>query len=216
MFVMEELPMSVEAEAYRTLRSNLQYSIFDTECKVIAITSANPQEGKSTIAGNIALALAQCEKKVILIDCDLRKPSLHKKFNLSNKTGITEIIIAKEAKIIIGEKYNEYLTIVTSGTRPPNPAELLGSRYMTNVLNALRKAYDYVILDTPPLEAVTDGQILAAHADGTILVVKAEATKKTSVHNAISMLKKVNARIIGVVLNEVKVKNSYYYDEDEN
>lgn len=214
MFVMEELPVSIVAEAYRTLRSNLQYSIFDSDCKVIVITSTEPGEGKSTVAGNIALALGQCEKKVILIDCDLRKPTLYKRFNLSNKTGLTEIIIAKEEKIVIGEKYNDYLTIVTSGTKPPNPAELLGSRYMTNLLNALRKAYDYVILDTPPLQAVTDGQILSAHADGTILVVKAETTKKTSVHNAINMLKRVNARIIGVVLNEVKVKNSYYYEKD--
>lgn len=205
MHVMEEYPRSDIAESYRTLRMNLQYSYFDSNHKVIVVTSASPKEGKSTVAGNIALALAQDDKKVILIDCDLRKPTLDKRFNLSNERGLTDLVIAKENKIVVGENYNENLTILTSGKIPPNPTEILSSNYMVRLTNSLRNIYDYVILDTPSIELVTDAQILAAKFDGTILVVKAETTKKSSVHNAINILRRVNANIIGIVLNEIEI-----------
>ncbi len=214
MNIMEEYPVSAIAESYRTLRTNLQYSYFDGNHKVIVITSANPKDGKSTIAGNIALALAQEEKKIILIDCDLRRPTLNKRFNISNETGVTELVINKKDEVIVGQRYSENLTILTSGKIPPNPTEILSSKYMFQLINALRKAYDYVIIDTPPVELVTDAQILSTRADGTILVVKAESTKKSSVHNAINMLRRVNANIIGIVLNEIEgEKSNYYYGE---
>ncbi|WP_404987637.1 CpsD/CapB family tyrosine-protein kinase [Clostridium culturomicium] len=213
--IMEEYPMSSVAEAYRILRTNLQYSSFNGQYKVIVITSANPQEGKSTTAVNIALALAQAEKKVILIDCDLRKPTLNKRFNMSNSTGLSELVISRASKATIGEVYNENLTVLTSGRIPPNPSEILGSKYMSSLIYALRSVYDYIILDAPPVQVVTDAQVLSAKADGTILVVKAEVTKKSSVHNAINMLRKVNANIIGIVLNEVEKKESHYYQDIE-
>lgn len=208
MHVMEEYPTSDIAEAYRTLRMNLQYSYLGSNHKVIVVTSANPKEGKSTVAANMALALAQDDKKVILIDCDLRKPTIDKRFNISNETGLTELVIAKESEITFGYNYNENLTILTSGKIPPNPTEILSSNYMLRLINSLRNIFDYIILDAPSVELVTDAQILAAKFDGTILVVKAETTKKSSVHNAINILRRVNANIIGIVLNEIEIKQS--------
>lgn len=210
--IVERKPKSIAAESYRTLRTNLQYSSFDDEYKVIVITSSEPGEGKSTTAGNLALSLAQGDKKVILIDCDLRKPSIHKKFKLSNTVGLSDVIVEKESVTNVGHKYNNNLTILTSGKIPPNPAEMLASKAMTALIEALKKVFDYVILDTPPVQAVTDAQILSTKADGTILVVRAERTKKDSVHNSIGLLRKVNANIIGTVLNGLEEsRNNYYY-----
>ncbi|MEG2936649.1 MAG: CpsD/CapB family tyrosine-protein kinase, partial [Clostridium sp.] len=211
--IVEKEPKSIAAESYRTLRTNIQYSSFDEDYKVIVITSSEPGEGKSTTAGNLAVSLAQSDKNVILIDCDLRKPSLHKKFNLSNTVGLSDVIVEKESVKNVGFKYSKNLTVLTSGKIPPNPAEMLGSKSMGALIEALKKVFDYVILDTPPVQAVTDAQILSTKADGTILVVRAEQTKKDSVHNSISLLKKVNANIIGTVLNglEASTNNYYYY-----
>lgn len=209
--IVEREPKSIAAESYRTLRTNIQYSSFDEDYKVIVITSSEPGEGKSTTAGNLALSLAQGEKKVILIDCDLRKPSIHKKFKLSNTLGLSDVIVEKESVTNVGYKYNKNLTVLTSGKIPPNPAEMLGSKAMTALLDALKKVFDYVIIDTPPIQAVTDAQILSTKADGTILVVRAEKTKKDSVHNSVSLLKKVNANIIGTVLNGLEMNNNNYY-----
>ena len=212
MFIVETKPKSIAAESYRTLRTNLQYSSFDKEYKVIVVTSAEPGEGKTTTAGNLALSLAQGEKKVILIDCDLRKPSLHKSFKISNTIGLSDVLIGVESLSKTINKYNKNLIVLTSGKIPPNPSEMLGSKAMTDLLKAIQQEFDYVILDTPPIQAVTDSQILATKADGTILVIKAESTKKESVQNSINLLKKVNAHIIGTVLNGVdNKKNKYYY-----
>lgn len=212
MFIVEKEPKSIAAESYRTLRTNLQYSSFDKEYKVIVVTSSEPGEGKSTTAGNLAISLAQGEKKVILIDCDLRKPSLHKRFKVSNIMGLSDVLIGREVIETAGSKYKQNLTILTAGKIPPNPAEMLGSKAMTALLKELQQEFDYVILDTPPVQAVTDSQILSTKADGVILVVKAEMTKKESVQNSINLLKKVNAHIIGTVLNGVDNKrNKYYY-----
>ncbi|SDP06869.1 CpsD/CapB family tyrosine-protein kinase [Clostridium gasigenes] len=212
MFIVETKPKSIAAESYRTLRTNLQYSSFDKEYKVIVVTSSEPGEGKSTTAGNLAMSLAQGEKKVILIDCDLRKPSLHKRFKISNIMGLSDVLIGREVIENAATRYKKNITVLTSGKIPPNPSEMLGSKAMTALLNELQGIFDYIILDTPPIQAVTDSQILGAKADGVILVVKAEKTKKESVQNSINLLKKVNAHIIGTVLNGVDNKrNKYYY-----
>lgn len=212
MFIVEKEPKSIAAESYRTLRTNIQYSSFDKEYKVIMVTSSEPGEGKSTTAGNLALCLAQGEKKVILVDCDLRKPSLHKKFKISNIVGLSDVMIGKEELVTAMHRYNNNLVILTSGKIPPNPSEMLSSKAMTTLLDALKKNFDYIILDTPPVQAVTDSQILATKADGAILVVRAERTKKDSVQSAINLLKKVNADVIGTVLNGLdNSRNKYYY-----
>jgi capsular exopolysaccharide synthesis family protein len=211
MFIVEKDPKSIAAESYRTLRTNLQYSSFDEEYKVIVVTSSEPGEGKSTTAGNLALSIAQGDKKVALVDCDLRKPSIHKKFGLSNTAGLSDVIVGKEDISIVGHRYNDNLTVLTSGKIPPNPSEMLASKSMKALIDALKSVFDCVILDTPPVQAVTDAQILSTRADGTLLVVRAEKTKKESVLNSVNLLKKVNANIIGTVLNGVDAKRSNYY-----
>ncbi len=212
MFIVEKEPKSIAAESYRTLRTNIQYSSFDKEYRVIVVTSSEPGEGKSTTAGNLALCMAQGDKKVILIDCDLRKPSLHKKFKISNLVGLSDVIIGKADLATAAHRYNKDLVLLTSGKIPPNPSEMLSSKIMEKLLESLKDTFDYIILDTPPVQAVTDSQILSTKSDGTILVVRAERTKKESVQNAINLLKKVNANIIGTVLNGIDVsRNKYYY-----
>ena len=125
MHIVEKEPKSIVAESYRTLRTNLQYSSFDSDYKVIVITSSNPSEGKSTVAGNLALSLSEGDRRVILIDCDLRKPTLHKRFELSNVTGLSDIMLAKEKNLVVGQRYNKNLIVITAGTIPPNPSEML-------------------------------------------------------------------------------------------
>ena len=211
MFIIEKDPKSIAAESYRTLRTSIQYSSFDKEIQVIVITSAEPGEGKSTTAGNLALALAQDGKNVILIDCDLRKPSLHKRFKLSNTIGLSEVLIGNQKAGEAAQMHNENLVVLTSGKVPPNPSEMLASKAMTNLIENLKDNFDYIILDSAPVQVVTDSQILSTKADGTILVVKAQKTKRDSVKNAIGLLKKVNANILGTVLNGVEQSKSNYY-----
>jgi len=210
-FIVENKPKSIVAEAYRTLRTNIQYSSFDKEIKTIAITSAEMAEGKSTIAGNIALTFAQSEKKVILIDCDLRKPSVHKNFKASNLVGISEVLLGKATIEESVQKRNDNLYFLTSGKIPPNPSEMLASSAMTELIEKLKEEYDIIVLDTAPIRVVTDAQILSTKVDGTILVVRAEITKKDVVIEAKNLLDKVGANIIGTVLYAVKNKSGKYY-----
>lgn len=219
MFIVEKKPNSIIAEAYRTLRTNIQYSSFDKKIRTIVITSSEAGEGKSTTAGNLAISFSQAQKKTIMIDCDLRKPSLHKKFRISNILGLSDVLKGKESLSETIHEYNEYLDVLTSGKVPPNPAEMLGSRSMSNLLEKLKGEYDIIILDSAPLQAVTDAQILSTKADGTIIVVRAEKTKRDSVIQAKELLQKVDANILGIVLNgveNIRKKYYYYYGTEEN
>ena len=212
MFVMEKAPKSIDAEAYRSLRSNVEYSSFDDEYRAIVVTSSVPGEGKSTTSGNLALSLAQSGNKVLLVDCDMRKPSIHKKFKISNMSGTAELLLRKESFEDVVNCYNENLTIITAGKIPPNPSEMLASRAMTAFIKEMKKEFKYIILDTPPLQAVTDAQVLSTKADGVLLVVRAGSTKKDAVLNSVDLIKKVQGKVIGTVLNGVEnKKNSYYY-----
>ena len=211
-FVMERKPKSVVSEAYRTLRTNIQYSSFDKKIQSIVVTSAEAAEGKSTVSGNLALAFAQNENRVIIVDCDLRKPSVHKNFKVSNLAGLTEVLIGKAQLNEVIQKGNEHLDILTSGKIPPNPAEMLASSAMTNLIDKLKEEYDVIILDSAPLGAVTDAQILSTKVDGTILVTRAERTKREVVLEAKNSLEKVGANILGCVLHAVEnTKGKYYY-----
>lgn len=212
MFVMEKAPKSIDAEAYRSLRSNIEYSSFDDEYRVIVVTSSVPGEGKSTTSGNLAIALAQSGNSVLLVDCDMRKPSIHKMFKISNAAGTAELLLRKKLFEEVANKYNENLTIITAGKIPPNPSEMLASRAMTAFIEEMKKEFKYIILDTPPLQAVTDAQVLSTKADGVLLVVKAGSTKKEMVLNSVDLIKKVHGKVIGTVLNGVEnKKNNYYY-----
>ncbi|MBD7911785.1 CpsD/CapB family tyrosine-protein kinase [Clostridium cibarium] len=212
MFIVEKKPKSISAEAYRTLRTNIQYSSFDKEIRTIVVTSSEPGEGKSTTSGNLAMSFAQAEKRTIIIDCDLRKPSLHKKFKISNLIGLSDVLIGKEKINSAIHEYNDNLSILTSGKLPPNPSEMLGSKSMSKLLQELRNYFDIIVLDSAPLQAVTDAQILSTKADGTVLVVRAEKTKRDSVIQAKALLDKVGANILGVVLNGIEnTRRKYYY-----
>ena len=212
MFVMEKAPKSIDAEAYRSLRSNIEYSSFDDEYRVIVVTSSVPGEGKSTTAGNLAIALEQSGNKVLLVDCDMRKPSIHKKFKISNEAGTAELLLRKKCFEDVANDYNENLTIITAGKIPPNPSEMLASRAMTAFIEEMKNEFKYIILDTPPLQAVTDAQVLSTKADGVLLVVRAGSTKKEMVLNSVDLINKVHGKVIGTVLNGVEnKKNNYYY-----
>ncbi len=212
MFIVEKKPKSVAAEAYRSLRTNIQYSSFDKEYKTIVVTSSNPGEGKSITAGNLALTLAEGEAKVLLVDCDMRKPSVHKNFRVTNTHGLSDVLLQKKKVMDVAHNYKGNLYIVTAGKIPPNPAEMLASKSMTLFLEEMKNHFDYIVLDTPPVHAVADPQILSTKADGTLFVVRAGVTKKDDVQSSISTLKKVNADIIGTVLHAVEnSKNKYYY-----
>lgn len=216
MFIVDKSPRSIPAENYRALRTNIKYSSYDKELKTILVTSSEPGEGKSTTAGNLALSFAQEEKKTIIIDCDLRRPSLHKKFQISGQNGLSEIVVEKrldkEKRKKCVYEYNEYLDVIPSGKIPPNPSEMLSSKIMEELLDRLKKEYDYIIVDTPPIHAVTDAQVLSTKVDGVLLVVRAGKTKKDSVIAAKESLEKVNAKILGSVLNGVEQsKDKYYY-----
>lgn len=217
MFIVEKKPKSIAAEAYRSLRTNIQYSSFDKKYQTLVVTSANPGEGKTTVAGNLALALAQGESKVLLVDCDMRRPSIHKTFKISNTYGISDLLVGNKKLESVANKYNDNLSIVPAGKIPPNPAEMLASKAMTAFLEEMKNYFDYIVLDTPPLQAVTDAQVLSTKVDGSLIVVRAGITKKDAVHNAVSIIKKVKGNIIGTVLNVAETKNDkYYYYGDES
>lgn len=217
-FIIEDTPKSIIAEAYKTLRTNIQYSSFDRKIKTIAITSAEMGEGKTTVASNIALSFAESEKKVILIDCDLRRPAVHKNFKTSNLLGISEVLLGEITLEEAVKNYSNNMNILTSGKIPPNPAEMLASSAMTNLIEDLKKEYDILIFDTAPINAVTDAQILGAKVDGTILVIRAGRTKKEAAIEAKNLLDKVGANIIGTILYGVETtgkEHDYYYGNKE-
>ena len=211
--IVHEQAKSPIAEAYRTLRTNIQFSKTDGELKSIMFTSSGPGEGKSTTIANTAVALAQSGKQVILMDCDLRKPVLHKIFNKENR-GLTNILVEEAAADdFIQTTLVENLRILTSGPIPPNPSELLGSTKMQNLIDDLKTKADYVIIDAPPVIAVTDACVLASRVDGITLVVNSGTIRPEMAQKAKELLIRANGHILGVVLNRVEIEeeDAYYY-----
>ncbi len=204
-------PKSYYAEAFRTIKTNIKYSSADKHKKVLLVTSTEAGEGKSTISSNLALSLSQDNKKVIIIDGDLRKPSVHKQFRISGSVGLTELLIGEQSLEKIKNKINPYLDAITSGHIPPNPAELLASEEMEKLINKLREDYDYVIIDTNPIGLVADAQILSSKVDGVILVARYEKTKKENLLSCKKMIDQVGGNTIGVVLNGIDEKRGKYY-----
>jgi len=211
-------PNSSAAEAFRTLRTNIQFSSIDKKAQVVCITSACPCEGKSTIAANLAVVLAETGKKTLLIDCDLRKPTQHKVFSISNITGISDLLAGKVVfEKAVQESGVDNLQILASGTRPPNPSELLASTKIKKFITALRMMYDFIIIDTPPVLLVTDPQLLADYTDGYLLVLASGQVDKDAAKKAQDLLQKVNAKILGAVLNKFETsKGSYYGNYDKS
>ncbi|MFQ7596841.1 CpsD/CapB family tyrosine-protein kinase [uncultured Clostridium sp.] len=219
MFITSKMPKSISAEAYRSLRTSIKFSSVDKPIKTIVVTSSIPGEGKSTISGNLAITLSQSGARVLLIDCDLRKPSIHKKFRVVNDLGLTDILVDKCSLKDVIKKIDEYLFMITAGTIPPNPSEIVGSNSMEDLIKELSLSFDYIVMDTPPVIPVTDPLLLAAKSDATIIVVRARKTKEKIIRQAYDELIKVNSNIIGSILNdsETKTNNSYYeyYAEED-
>ena len=204
-------PKSYYAEAFRTIKTNIKYSSADKHKKVILVTSTEAGEGKSTISSNLALSLSQDNKKIVIVDGDLRKPSIHKQFRISGSVGLTEVLIGEQSLSSVKYKINPYLDAITSGHIPPNPAELLASEEMEKLIKNLKEEYDYVIIDTNPIGLVADAQILSSKVDGVILVARYEKTKKESLLNCKKMIDQVGGNTIGVVLNGIDEKKGKYY-----
>ncbi|MDF2519789.1 MAG: capsular biosynthesis protein [Clostridia bacterium] len=205
-------PKSIVREAYRTIRTNIQFSAIDKALKTIVVTSSIEEEGKTTVSINLAYFISESDKRVILIDSDMRRPMVHNVFELPNLSGLTTVLTENiDYRLLIQPINNEKLDILTSGPIPPNPPELLGSKRMQLFLERLKEDYDMVILDSPPAGLVTDAVVLSSIADGTILVCAAGKTESTVIKTTKQALDKVNANIIGVVMNKVPLKNSKYY-----
>lgn len=205
-------PKSPITEAYKTLRSNIQFSSLDKKIQTIVVTSSGPGEGKTTTATNLAVVMAQSGNRTIIIDCDLRKPNIHKTFGLSNQKGLSNMLINEAVLSEVVQKTNvENLHVITLGVRPPNPSELLGSAKMKNFVESLKTEYDFVILDTPPVILVTDALILSQYADGCLLVVSAGETNKDAVLKAKKLLENVNSNILGIVMNKLDITKNRYY-----
>ncbi len=210
-------PRSPVAESYRTLRTNLEFAGLDSPVRTLLVTSSVPGEGKTTTAANLAAVFAQAGHRTLLVDGDLRKPGIHRIFDLPNAQGLTDLLRSEDLPVhhVAQAVEQPDLFVLTTGALPPNPAELLRSSRMRGVLERLRASAELVVIDSPPLQAVTDAAILASLVDGTIFVVDAGRTRRGAVRNGREALAKVGARVLGVVLNRLSESMSgdyYYYD----
>lgn len=207
-------PKSPVSESYRMLRTNLQYLNVDKEQKAIVVTSSNQGEGKTTTMANLAITLSQIGKKVLLIDCDLRKPRIHKAFNIANTQGVVNIVVdgAPISQVTQSIETVSGLHIITSGPIPPNPSEILESQAMRNLIEELKERYDVVLFDAPPVCSVTDAAVLASMVDGIILVIASGETNIEAAKLSKKLLDKTNSNILGVVLSKADTsKNGGYY-----
>jgi non-specific protein-tyrosine kinase len=205
-------PRSPTAEAYRALRTNVSYASVDKPLRTIMVTSSEPGEGKTTTISNLGVVLAQNGYNVILTDCDLRHPRVHKYFGLSNRSGLSSLF-AQSTDILNGTRQPtavEHLSVVSSGLLPPNPAELLGSQKMQRILGTMRESADIVLVDTPPILAVTDAAVLAPTVDGVLLVVRPGKTRASALRMTIDQFRQVNANVIGIVLNDIDLRGKPY------
>lgn len=213
--VTQHRPKSEVSEAYRALRTSILLSSVDKPPKVLLITSALPQEGKTTTALNTAIVLSQQERRVLLVDADLRRPRIHRAFGLRPRGGLSEVLTGamKWDEVVMSAPGTPYLSILGSGATPPHPAELLGSPRMRNLLSEWREKFDHVVIDTPPALTVTDAVLLSVEADRVVLVIRSGHTSNTALRRTRALLSRVNARTLGVVINAVDLRSPdhYYY-----
>lgn len=206
---------SIIAEQFRTIRTNIKFSVPDIDLKAILVTSSTPGEGKSTNAANLGVVFAQEGKKVLIVDADMRKPTLHHIFGIFNTVGLSTLLSRQnEFNCAIQETPIVGLFVLPSGPIPPNPAELLSSKTFDAFLEEMKKIYDIIIFDAPPLLSVSDAQVLSHQCDGTLLIVHSGVAEKDDVSKAQAILTASQANILGVVLNQYKMpKNRKYYYE---
>jgi non-specific protein-tyrosine kinase len=208
-------PKSPISEAYRVMRTNLQFSSLDRPLRSLVITSPNPKEGKSTTAANLGVVMAQAGKSVVLVDSDLRRPLLHRIFQVPNKQGLTTVLL-QDGPVLDGtlqETGIENLRVLTSGPLPPNPSELLGSKRMENLIDQLEAEADIILFDTPPALPVTDAAVLATQTDGVLIVADAGKTRRAAAGQTVENMQKVGANLLGVAVNRLSLRGSgkYYY-----
>ena len=215
-------PKSPVSEAYRTIRTNIKFAnVSGKELKTIMLTSAEPNEGKSTTISNLAAVMAQSGNRVLVVDCDMRDPTQHKIFQVSNH-GLSDCISARDNVMsYVQQTEVDNLYVLTAGPIVPNPSEILGSQVMIDILKAVEESFDYVLVDTPPVLPVTDAAVVGGIVDGVILVIASGSTSPANAKEAKARLEKGGARILGAVLNKVDVAHShsygyyYYYGHDE-
>ncbi|GAB4501654.1 MAG: hypothetical protein Fur0035_11970 [Anaerolineales bacterium] len=205
-------PRAPIAEAFRSIRANLEFAGVDKPLKTILLTSPGPAEGKSTLAANLATIIAQGGKRVSLVDADLRRPSLHRIFGLSNRAGLTDLFRErqplKNVVQIVGE--NHKISVITTGSLPPNPTELLASEKMNSILEELKKSSDMVVVDSAPA-IVADAQVLSAKVDGVLLVIQPGKTHRAAIRATLEQLKRAGANVIGVIFNRISASRMNYY-----
>ncbi|MCB0748379.1 MAG: CpsD/CapB family tyrosine-protein kinase, partial [Ignavibacteriae bacterium] len=214
-FIISDNADSVASEAFKAIRTRIRYSMVDGEAKTILITSSAPGEGKSTISVNLAGSFAMANKRTVILDCDLRKPRIHSIFNEKRFPGFTDYFIGRATFEEIERKTDvENLTVITAGTIPPNPSEILDSRGMKSFLRKLANEFDIIILDSPPILTVTDAEILSRLVDESILVVSANTTDSDMMSKSVALLKSgQDSSFIGALLNNFELQSNYgsYY-----
>jgi non-specific protein-tyrosine kinase len=203
-------PRSAVAEAYRTLRTNIQLSSLDQPLRTLLVASAGADEGKSTTLANLAVTFAQAGRRTILVDSDLRRPSLHVLFGTPNDQGLTTMLLQDDAPAPLLDTPIEGLRLLPSGPVPPNPSELLASRRLEGAIAWLRDAADLVLFDSPPALAVSDAAVLSRRVDGVVLVLSAGRTRREHAARARQVLERAGARLLGVVLNNASVEDAVY------
>ncbi|CAI3396699.1 CpsD/CapB family tyrosine-protein kinase [Enterococcus cecorum] len=212
-------PNSSISEQYRTVRTNLQFAVAgDQPLRSMAVVSSGPGEGKSTSSANLAVVFAQAGRRVLLVDADIRKATVHKTFGLSNEVGLSNLLSGQQsASSVIQPSGVDNLSVMTAGPTPPNPAELLNSHRMNVVIEELYQMFDLIVFDLPPVMTVADGLIMASKTDGTVVVIREGVTRKDSIIEAKNRLIQAKARILGVIYNGVEQMNesSYYYYSDK-
>ncbi len=214
-------PRSPAAEAFRTLRTSLHYTADRENTRTVLVTSVRPGDGKTIVATNLAASLGQAGERVLLVDADIRKPRCHRVFSLSNRVGLTNVLVESiDVADAVQECQIKNLSVLTSGPIPPNPAELLESQAMTDLLARVRGEYDHVLVDSPPASALADASILASKVDGIILVLTAGETRVEQAREVKESLERAKGRVLGAVLNKVRYATNdyhyrYYYEDSD-
>ena len=204
-------PASAASGDYHSLGATLAYALVDNPPKVIVLTSPGPREGKSTTCANLGVALAQADRSTLIVDCDLRRPIVHKIFGLHNDSGIVAILAEERSWREVCQEPLPGLKVIAAGPIPPNPTELLSSRRFAEFLDQARQEFDYVLIDTPATDLVPDPAVVAAQGDGVLLVLDARDIRKGAVLRAMHRLQTVGATVLGTIINDAKVSKGGYY-----